>query len=296
VTFQKSFRRHARAARKGFAAPIEATATAASSFNPRCANAGVAVLLAGLALPACAASVYIAGDGSADASVASLLTARGNHVTIGVHSADLTDAVNLAGYDAVVLLNGTSYGRGISEAGQQNLLDFVQHGGGIALTGWFAYDHDAMGLDQRMTPLIPLERSGGGERADVYRLAEHNAITAGLPASFTVPATGMNVGTRLRSSTANVAVSGVFGHRVVTDTYGDGRIVQFAAAGNYGDLTPFDQGPASANLNQLFAQGVEWAADAPAAADPVITPLPGAATTGVVLLGGLGFRRSRRPA
>jgi len=88
----------------------------------------------------------------------------------------------------------------------------------------------------------------------------------------------------------------VFGHRVVTDTYGQGRIVQFATAGDFAGYTPFDHGSASANLNQLFAQGVEWAADAPAAADPVGTPLPGAATAGLALFGGIGLRRTRRRA
>jgi hypothetical protein len=243
-----------------------------------------------------AGSIYIAGDGCADASVAALLSARGNQVTVGVRSVDLTGSVDLSTYDAVVLLNGTTFGQGICATGQQNLLDFVHNGGGIALTGWASYDHDVAGLDQMMSPLIPLERTGGAARADVYHVDVHSSITAGLPDMFVVPATGMNVGTGLRSSTASVAVSGAFGHRVVTDTYGQGRIVQFATAGDFGSYTPFDQGAASSNLNQLFAQGVEWAADAPAPADPAVTPLPGAATAGLVLIGGMGLRRTRRRA
>lgn len=255
-----------------------------------------AVLVSVFVAPAAlASSFFIIGDGSTESSITPLLTARGHTVTLfsGVYDYNFTGATSLTPYDAVILLDGEG-ASGMPTSGQNALTSFVSGGKGIVITEWVALEY-RMGGYASMGDLIPLRRaplSGGFETTDTYYVQGVHEITNGLPANFGVPKMGSNAGTAVSGST--VLVTGTkAGDAVVIDTYGTGRIVQFASAGNYGGYMPFNQGSASANFNLLFVQGAEWAAGAggPAVPEPVTM-------AGLVLgLGGLAtYVRRRRAA
>lgn len=222
----------------------------------RCIVASVGLfLVSGLAS---ASDFLVIGDGVTESSITPLLTAGGNSVTLfpGTDVA-FNGALNLAPFDAVILLDGEGYEQGMPTSGQNALVAYVTGGGGLLLTEWVAYEF-SNGRYSQMGGLIPLRRTSGGTSSDIYTVMMAHEITAGLPASFSVPIQGYNVGSAVSGSV--LVTGGSAGHAVVVRDVGAGRVVQLSTAGNFGGRRPFDQGAASANLNRLFVQAAEWVA------------------------------------
>lgn len=219
------------------------------------------VVLLLLASPGSAARLLVIGDGDTEDSVVPLLQVEGHDVIVfsGTDSS-FDGSTDLSTYDAVILLDGEGYQSGMPVGGQNALKAYVLGGGGLLLTEWVAFEF-RNGRYGSMAELIPLRRSGGATLSETYTVQVAHEITVGLPASFSVPTQGFNVGS---------AVSGIVlvtgsssGDAVVVDDYGTGRVVQMATAGNYSSHRPFDQGSASTNYNRLFVQAAEWVSGGP---------------------------------
>jgi hypothetical protein len=207
---------------------------------------------------ASASDYLVIGDGVTEDSVTPLLTSRGHTVSLFPGNDSAFDGtVDLSPYDAVILLDGEGYNAGMPVTGQNALKAYVGAGGGLLLTEWVAFEFDNRRYAE-MGELIPLRRTTGDNGTDTYIVELAHEVTAGLPASFSIPPQGYNVGSAV---SGEVLVTGVeAGDAVVVDAFGEGRIVQLATAGNYSGHRPFDQGAESENYNTLFAQAAEWIA------------------------------------
>jgi hypothetical protein len=222
----------------------------------RCIVASVGlVLVSGLAF---ASDFLVIGDGVTESSITPLLTASGNNVSLFPGTdVEFDGTVDLSSFDAVILLDGEGYSDGMPVSGQSSLKDYVIGGGGILLTEWVAFEFSE-GRYSQMGELIPLRRRAGNTSTDTYTVTMDHEITAGLPASFSVPAQGFNVGTAVSGDV--LVVGALADDAVVVDDVGAGRVVQLSTAGNYLGYRPFDQGAASDNFNRLFVQAAEWVA------------------------------------
>lgn len=208
-----------------------------------------------LATPLWGTEILIIKNGGTENDVASILSGAGMSTTITVYDYEW-DGTNPPpdNFDAMVLLNGRyGWASGMSTSGQTALINYVQNGGGLLITEWVAYEY-ANGRYASMGDLIIIRRSSGSWYTPTYQVVQAHDITANLPSAFTLPYHAGNVGSAIAEATVLITASGV-GDAVAVREYGQGRIVQFAMAGNYEGANPWDT-----NMQQLLVDAVEWAA------------------------------------
>ncbi len=191
------------------------------------------------------------------------LTGAGANVTLSTTSESSYDGTNppLTGFHAVIHLNGSSYGSEMPAAGQIAISDFVHSGGGYIHGEWNAYQ---IGNGQMLTmqPLTLFDRNSGSEGAltiDLVPGMETHPVVANLPLSFSFQ-TGRNEGPAhvFASHPVEVlAVDNLGSDAVAVREWGDGRVVGFNLAPNYGSYNPL----ADANVQQLYIDAVFWVAD-----------------------------------
>ncbi len=191
------------------------------------------------------------------------LTTAGLVVTLADTDETQYDGTNPdpTGFDVVLHLNGTTYNDEMPQAGQIALVDFVAAGGGFIHTEWDVHEYGEVGWLQDMGDLLLFDWSSGRDGALAYTVVagqEGHPVMANVPASFGFIA-GANVGglhvfasdpaTELMTDDAGSAA-------VAVREWGAGRIVGFNHAGNYASLETL----LDANVQQLFVDGVMWAA------------------------------------
>ena len=166
-------------------------------------------------------------------------------------------------FDLVILPNGQSYNEEMPEEGQQALLGFVESGGGLIILEWAAFNV-GLSLYQTLAEVIPMTRNGGGQGLDSAYVQSDHPITQNVDEFFTTDH-GYNIGYanwgEVLVTRSSINSTGYYntGDAVVAADYGDGKVVQFASAGNYAGYSPFQT---SENMAQLMINSAAWAAGA----------------------------------
>lgn len=253
------------------------------------------LIVVGLAASTAAAggNVYVFGTGNAaiDSAYASALTARGHTVTTGAPWSGFDGTISLVGFDAVVMNHGANWNGSAQEvpaAGQQQLVDFVNAGGGLVTTEWIIYNYATSGNSAYSTlfPILPVSygNSWNSSVQTTFSVVTPDPImNALLPASFTTPLNSF-AGTETRLfakpgatvffESSNMSMPGQRNDGVTGWEVGNGRVISFSTM-------PGGTSLANENYAQLLSNAVDW-----------VIPAPG--TTGLMLVAGMLAARRRR--
>jgi len=206
--------------------------------------------------------VLILHDDSTHVQVTAILEDAGFNVTDGGRY-DAYDGADLGVYDLVIFLDGYEYDLGMSDAGQQGLLDFAAGGGVLLVTEWLAYNI-YFGDYPVLSPALPLVSqngycdNGGGQCIETYTPAAVHPVIAGIPTSFATPTDWtyselmMNVATTSSNPRALFNGSGSGVALAVADR-GAGHIFQWNMGGVYGGDDIWD-----ANTEQILVNIAEF--------------------------------------
>ncbi len=236
--------------------------------------------------------VFSTGNAAVDAAYATALTARGHTVTTGAPWSGFDGTISLVGFDAVVMNHGANWGGSWQEvpaAGQQQLVDFVNAGGGLITTEWIIYNYATSG-NLAYSTLFPILPASYGNTWNSFVDTTYSVVTpdpimnAFLPASFTTPLNSF-AGTESRLfakpgatvffESSNMSMPGQRNDGVSGWGVGNGRVISFSTMPGVNSL-------ANENYAQLLSNAVDW----------VIVPAPG--TTGLLLVAGMLAARRRR--
>lgn len=211
--------------------------------------------------PASAPAVLILKDDATEQDFNTILAAAGMTVTIAPVFEYEWDGTNPDpdGFDVVILPDGGTSHAAMPQSGQAALVDFVNSGGGLILTEWITRQ-SAEGDYQDMSDLLlydPVQfRYNAGTEA--FTVIEDHPVTRGLPASFPVSHHAGNSGGARPDATVLISGS-LLPDAVAVKQYGEGRVVQYAVAGN-DTGTPFIS---STDMQRLLVNAVNWAAKTP---------------------------------
>ena len=142
-----------------------------------------------------AADVYLmsSGDFATDNAAASALSSRGHTVIIGVDCTAFDGSVSLDGYQTVYLQNNYNWTGGpMPDAGQLQLINWVNAGGRLVTSEWVTYYSYTGGRFAGLASILPGTQSflyATNLSVTLTQMTADGAINAGLPASFTTPLT-----------------------------------------------------------------------------------------------------------
>jgi hypothetical protein len=226
--------------------------------------------LATLAGTAQAANVYVFSTGNAtvDAAYASTLAAQGHTVTIGRPWSTFDGSVDLSPFDAVLMNHGSNWGgstQAVPLAGQQQLVAFVNSGGGVITTEWIVYNHGTSGGNAYATlmSIVPVtygQTWNSSQSTTLSLVTPDPVMNNGLPATFSIPlANFAGSETRLiardgattfyRSS--NMSTSTVQGAAVAGWIVGEGRVLSLSSMPGVNSM-------ADANYATLLGNAIDW--------------------------------------
>lgn len=152
---------------------------------------GLALFALGLTSLADAGSIYVmsSGNESHDTTVMASLAAAGHSSVIGVEYWEFDGTVPLTGYDAVFFQSNYNWTSGnMPEAGQQQLVDFVNAGGGMVTSEWTLW-LTAVGNFQTLKSIMPSTETSsynGDTLHNFQQVDPDPTINSGLPANFDV--------------------------------------------------------------------------------------------------------------
>jgi hypothetical protein len=206
---------------------------------------------------------------------------------------------SLDGFDLVIHLNGNTFfdQQALSPAAQSALVAFVQGGGGFIGSQWNGYEanaeFEATGARANMQDLVlagfPGEVEDNCGSCDVTYTAvlgqESHPVLAGLPSPLTFRADGHAGGPQLDESSTvlmrlpqlpqqlEIGAPGAPG--VLVRSLGEGKVVNFNFAPNYGLGGEFGETLKEPDIQRLYVNAVKWAArvstEPPAKAPATIT-------------------------
>jgi hypothetical protein len=257
-----------------------------------------AALFSSLALAvssAQAANVYVfsTGNTAVDSAYSAALAARGHAVTIGVQWNAFDGSVNLAGFNAVFMnmsANWSNSAGQVSLAGQQQLVNFVNAGGGLITTEWIIYNNGTSGGTAYATlmPILPATYGStwnSASQTTFSQVTPDPIMNADLPSSFLINNNSFAGGTETRLfarpgatvfyQSSNMSSTGIVNAGLSGWGVGGGRVVSIS---NMPGLTSLNE----TNYRTLLGNAVNW----------VSIPSPGA--IGVLGLAGLLAARRRR--
>lgn len=245
---------------------------------------------AALVSAAHAADVYVFSTGNAavDAAYAAALTARGHTPTIGVQWNAFNGSVNLAPFNVIIMnhsANWSGSGGEVPVAGQQQLVNFVNSGGGLITTEWIIYNNgtSAGTAYATLAPILPATYGSTWNsvvQTTFSQITPDPIMNAGLPSSFLVD-NNYFAGTETRllvrptatafyqssnlTSGSNIN-TGLSGWQV-----GNGRVISIS---NMPGLTSLND----ANYQTLIGNAVNWV-NIPAPSSVALLALSGLLTT-----------------
>ena len=200
-------------------------------------------------------SVYVlrGGDNDCTDNVKPILESAGYSVTCGEQEATYNGTPALSQYNLVVLLDGTSYSNAMPQSGQNEIISYVNNGGGLVIFEWAAYENGNYIANYNFSIIT---RTSGINSGDTYTKNGTHQITDNMPASWSVPTCGFGVGIVRGGSTE--IVHGIYSQTAVAvKEVGEGRIVQFALAPGYWNQNCW--GGNNTNISQLFKNSAAWA-------------------------------------
>ena len=194
-------------------------------------------------------------------SVSLSLESEGFNVTLSSTNESSYNGSNpaLTDFEAVIHLNGSTYGSEMPNSGQTALVDFVNTQGGLYChTSWLPYQR---GRNQysTMSELIILQRSTGMSGNLTYSDApgqSSHEILDGVPSSFTINA-GADRGYAVSYGSNPVTVLMKEGSydAVMIRSYGNGKIMGMSQAANYSNSSVLSD----TNIQKLFINAINWA-------------------------------------
>ncbi|RKS89679.1 HYR domain-containing protein, partial [Flavobacterium limicola] len=198
-------------------------------------------------------------------SLQNALIAAGNTVTLSATSETEYNGTNpaLTGFNAVVHLNGTTFGTAMPIGGQNAILDFVLNQGKTYVTDeWSAFEADDAGTMTAMKEIIVLQRNSGFTEPTTYSQVSSQAshpILAGVPTSFNLPVAGGNIGfARVYSSNQPIVLmTSSQGDAVAVREFSNGgKAIGFQNAGNFNGSTVLSD----VNIQKLYSNAVSYGA------------------------------------
>jgi Trehalose utilisation len=212
------------------------------------------------------------GDSSNNATIASVLAAQGDTVTIAPTFNNFTGG-NLSAYKDVLLVpNGNSFLMGdMPVSGQQALVNYVNAGGGLITSEYLMEKTEAQHDFQTLNAAIPVVASSintSNSPITFSKLTSDPVMNANLPNSFTfqatstsgspteqyyVPKAGATAFFTTNQWTSSFGLEGT-AYGVIGWNYGQGRVISFSTALDSTSL-------ANTNFAQLVDNAVNWAAE-----------------------------------
>lgn len=160
------------------------------SLHHRCGVAGLIMAIGGAAGSVSAGNVLMlsSGNGAWDNQIAASLQGFGHTVTIGPQFTAFNGGTNLSGVDAVLLLTNLNWNSGdMPSAGQTQLVNYVNGGGGLVTSEWLLWKRAAQNNFLILDAVLPGTTDGTffSSSTTTYSQAVPNAIlNAGLPSNF----------------------------------------------------------------------------------------------------------------
>ncbi len=178
-------------------------------------------------------------------------------------------------FSAVIHLNGVTYGTEMPFAGQDTLVRYVQQGGGYLHSEWNTFEIFG-GHMQRMRDLVLFDRVDGREMPITYTAVPEelgHLILGNVPSTFVFQG-GVNNGKAhaFAVDPVTVLMRDNTNDAVAVREFGPGRIVGFSHAGNYNHASY--RTLMNSNIQQLYIDGVFWAAGFGATNPPTISIQP----------------------
>jgi len=134
--------------------------------------------------------VLSSGNPDLDNAVVATLQGAGHSVTVGPQYIDFDGTFSLAGVDTVYLQPNANWGAGdMPVEGQQDIIDFVQAGGGLVTCEWTIWKAYAQNSFLSIKPMLPAS-SGGYTSTDFTTytsVTPDPVLNAGLPDAITFP-------------------------------------------------------------------------------------------------------------
>jgi hypothetical protein len=178
----------------------------------------------------------------------------------------------LAGFQAVVHLNGKTWATPLPVSAQTALVDFVRNGGGFVGSQWNGYEQ-AQGQQVDMKDLVlqlwphPDNCFECAMTWTVVSGQEGHPVLAGVPGSFTFFADAHDAGPQVQFTADPSTVlmrSPGGGPAVTVREFGAGRVVNFSSAAN----NTTTQTLQDFVIQTLYLNAVQWVSSAPPAALP----------------------------
>lgn len=218
-------------------------------------------------------------DGPGTDALQAALVSAGNNVTRRPAPEFTFDGTNppLAGFDAVVHLNGSTYDIPLHPSGQLALVEFVRGGGGFVASQWNGYELVA-GQASRMADLILQLWPFPDDCLDCVMSwttvagQEGHPVLASVPSSMQFFADGHDAGelVQFAEQPSTILMTSPGGGPAVTvREFGTGRVVNFASAANtiFDYLISSPQTLLDPNIQRLYVNAVRWASNAAPVAD-----------------------------
>jgi hypothetical protein len=129
-----------------------------------------------------------------DSTLLTTLQTLGHDATLGVNYGAFDGSVDLAPYDAVYLQANASWGADMPVAGQRQLINWVNCGGGLVTTEWTTWKIGSGGF-QLIDAIFPAARTAayGSPAMETYtKVVADPTLNAGLPDSFSFTTTNFS--------------------------------------------------------------------------------------------------------
>jgi len=194
------------------------------------------------------------------ASLANYLTSEGLTVTFSDVIEYQWDNTNpsLTGYDAVIHLNGETYGYEMPLAGQLALMDFVENNSGKYIGAeWNGYQVDDLSQMTAMIDLCLLERgnnaNGNLDMVVVPAQATHQVMANIV--DFQLMSADVNGTARVFATEPSVVLM-TEGSRdaVVVREFGNGKVLGFHHSGNYANLSHYS----NTYIQEIVLNFINW--------------------------------------
>lgn len=186
------------------------------------------------------ALVYVTSsdDPDQDAAVVSALTSVGHQAVIGVTFTDFDGTVNISGYDSVFLQANYNWTYpDMPAAGQTQIVDFVNNGGGLVTAEWILWMVAGHAKFQILRPILSSVETtsyNSESLSSLVQVTPDPIINSNLPAAFDIP--GDNFAGTETNIAAVKAGATVFYNSVRLGAFlgltgwdvGQGRVAQFS--------------------------------------------------------------------
>jgi len=224
-------------------------------------TAALALLWGGMAATPVQAGMILllsTGNTAEDNLVSSVLTARGQTVTVGPQFTAFTGA-GLSGSDAVLLLPNYNWFNGdMPAAGQSALRSYVQGGGGLVtseLLVWMTAAQANFQTLQDAIPVVPTSRFDFADPITYTQAAANPVLNQGVPSSFAFAADNIGGTETLYAARPGATVfygssgGAASGAGLIGWDYGSGKVRSFSTLAGTTEL-------GDPNYAQLFGNAV----------------------------------------